>query len=50
MDKKYEIKGIEKIIEKVSKEDLSEYYGVEQDANFEAVITEALKKMEFQVV
>lgn len=44
MDKEYEIKGIEKIIEKVSKEDLAKYYGVEQDSNFETVINESLKK------
>lgn len=43
MEKSYEIKGIDKIIEKVSKEDLARYFGAEQDANFEALILESLR-------
>lgn len=45
MEKEYKIKGIDKITETVSKEDLAKYYGVEQDADFETVITESLKTM-----
>lgn len=44
MSKEYEIKGIEKILEKVKKEQLAKYYGVEQDADFISIITETLKK------
>lgn len=45
MSSEYKIKGISKIIEKVSKEDLARYYGVEQDADFEEIITQSLRKM-----
>ena len=42
MEKKYKIKGIEKILEKVSKEDLGKYYGVDINADFESLITDPL--------
>lgn len=45
MEKEYEIKGIDKIIEKVGKEKLTKYYEVEQDADFKELITETLKKI-----
>lgn len=43
MAKEYRIKGIEKILESVSKEDLARYFETEQDADFEELITESLK-------
>ena len=43
MEKEYQIKGIDKILETVSKEDLARYFEVEQDADFETLITESLK-------
>ena len=43
MDEKYEIKGIEKIIEKVGKKQLAEYYQVGEDADFINLLTESLK-------
>lgn len=45
MEGKYEIKGIDKILGTVSKEDLARYFEVEQDEDFEALITESLKIM-----
>ena len=45
MEKAYQIKGINKILETVSKEDLARYFQVEQDADFEALIRESLKTM-----
>ncbi len=45
MEKEYQIKGINKILETVSKEDLARYFKVEQDADFETLITESLKEM-----
>ena len=45
MEKKYKIKGIEKILEKVSKEDLAKYYGVDINADFENLITDTFEKM-----
>lgn len=45
MKKEYEIKGIEKIIEKVGKEQLAKYYEVEQDADFKELITETLRQI-----
>lgn len=44
MDKKYEIKGIEKIIEKVGVENLAKYFNVGQDADFIALLTESIKE------
>lgn len=44
MSKEYEIKGIEKILEKVTKEQLAKYYEVEQDADFISIITKSLKE------
>lgn len=43
MEKEYKIKGIEKILEKVSKKDLAKYYGVDTKADFEKLITEDFK-------
>ena len=45
MEKEYKIKGIEKILEKVSKEDLAKKYGVPENADFEEVITKSFEKM-----
>lgn len=45
MEKEYKIKGIDKILGTVSKENLARYFQVEQDADFEALITESLKEM-----
>lgn len=45
MEKEYQIKGIDKILETVSKEDLARYFQVKQDADFETLITESLKTM-----
>lgn len=44
MEKEYKIKGIEKILEKVSKEKLAKYYGVDINSDFEKIITESLKE------
>lgn len=44
MEQEYKIKGIEKILEKISKEDLAKYYGVDTNADFESLITESFKK------
>lgn len=44
MKKGYHIKGIDKILATVSKEDLARYFEVEQDADFETIITESLKE------
>ena len=44
MEQEYKIKGIEKILEKISKEDLAKYYGVNTNADFESLITESFKK------
>ena len=44
MSKEYKIKGIEKILEKVSKEDLAKYYGVDIDSNFEEIITKSFEE------
>ena len=43
MKEKYEIKGIEKIIEKVGKRQLAEYYQVGEDADFKNLIMKSLK-------
>lgn len=43
MNEKYEIKGIEKIIEKVGKKQLAEYYQVGEDADFKSLIMESLE-------
>ena len=43
MEKEYKIKGIDKIIGAISKEDLARYFETDQNANFEALITESLK-------
>lgn len=43
MEKGYRIKGINKILETVSKADLANFFGVEQDADFETLITESLQ-------
>lgn len=43
MEKTYQIKGINKILETVSKEDLARYFQVEQDADFEKLIIESLR-------
>lgn len=45
MEKEYEIKGIEKIIEKVGKEQLAKYYEVEENADFKSIITEELRQI-----
>lgn len=47
MDKEYEIRGIDKILAAVSKEDLARFFGVEQDADFVELITRNL--MEYGV-
>lgn len=44
MEQEYKIKGIEKILEKISKEDLAKYYGVDINADFERLITESFQK------
>ena len=44
MSEKYKIKGIDKILATVSKEDLAKYFETEQDADFVAIITESLKE------
>ncbi|MBO4816554.1 MAG: hypothetical protein J5507_06705 [Clostridia bacterium] len=44
MDKEYEIRGIDKILGAVSKEDLARFFGVEQDADFVALITRNLSE------
>ncbi len=44
MEKEYKIKGIEKILEKVSKEKLAKYYGVDINSDFEEVITQTFKE------
>lgn len=43
MEDKYEIKGIERIIEKIGKQQLAQYYKVEEDSDFKSLITESLK-------
>lgn len=43
MKKGYHIKGIDRILATVSKEDLARYFEVEQDADFETLITKSLK-------
>ena len=43
MNEKYEIKGIEKIVEKVGKKQLAKYYQVREDADFENYIMKSLK-------
>lgn len=45
MGQKYRINGIEKILEKVSKEDLAKYYGVDINADFESLITNSFEEM-----
>lgn len=45
MEKEYKIKGIDKIIGTVSKEDLVTYFQAEKDADFESLITKSLKTM-----
>lgn len=44
MEQKYEIKGIEKIIQVAGKERLAKYYGVDPNANFEQIIKEDFQK------
>lgn len=44
MEKEYKIKGIEKILEKVSKEKLAKYYEVDINSDFEEVITQDFKE------
>lgn len=43
MKQEYKIKGIDKILEKVDKETLAKYYGVDINANFEEIITYSFK-------
>ena len=43
MEQKYNIKGIDKIISKVGKKKLAEYYQVDINADFENVIMEDFK-------
>lgn len=46
MEKEYKIKGIEKITEKISKEDLARFFHAKQNDDFETLITENLKMYE----
>ena len=43
MKKQYTIRGIQKILEKVSKEDLAKYYGVDVKADFESLIAKSFQ-------
>lgn len=44
MEQEYKIKGIEKILEKVSKEKLAKAYNTDVNANFEEILTQAFKE------
>lgn len=44
MEQEYKIKGIEKILEKVSKEKLAKAYNTDVNADFEKILTEAFRK------
>jgi len=44
MEQEYKIKGIEKILEKVSKEKLAKAYNTDVDANFEEILTQVFKE------
>lgn len=44
MKQKYNIKGIEKILQTISKEELARYYGVDTNADFEQVIAKSLEE------
>lgn len=45
MEQKYRIKGIEKILEKLSKEDLARFYKTDVNADFEKILAEYFKSM-----
>lgn len=42
-EQEYKIKGVEKILEKISKEDLAKFYGVDVNADFESLITKSFQ-------
>lgn len=44
MKQEYSIKGIERIIQKAGRKKLARYYGVDESADFEKIITEDFKK------
>ena len=45
MEQKYEIRGIDRILSVVSREDLAETFEVSPDEDFEQIITEDLRDM-----
>ena len=45
MEQEYKIKGIKKILDKLSKEDLARFYKTDVNADFEKILTEYFKSM-----